>query len=126
MKDSVKVKIVPLSINRAWQGKKFKTYDYKKYEEYLLYMLPKSLIEPIPEGKLEIHYIFGLSSKLADYDNPIKPLQDILQKKYNFDDKRIYKSIIEKIDVTKGNEFFEFKISSYIENEIFPQLDELK
>ena len=53
---------------------------------------------------------FGFSSKLADWDNPVKPFQDILQKRYNFDDRDIFKATVEKEIVKKGNEFIEFKI----------------
>lgn len=42
-----------------------------------------------------------------DWDNPIKPLQDILQKKYGFDDKDVVKALIHKIKCKKGEERFE-------------------
>ena len=102
--------IKPLSINQCWMGRRFKTNKYKAYEKELLLLLKKKLV---PEGKLELIVTFGLSSKLADYDNPLKAFQDILCKKYGFDDRRIYKGIIEKVDVKKGSEFIEFKIKKY-------------
>jgi Holliday junction resolvase RusA-like endonuclease len=49
---------------------------------------------------------------VADWDNPIKPLQDILQKKYNFDDRRIHKAIVIKKVVKKGEGYFKFSIES--------------
>ena len=36
----MKIKIKPLSVNKAWQGKRFKTREYKSYEELLLYLFP--------------------------------------------------------------------------------------
>jgi len=100
-----KILIKALSINVAWAGRRFKTPLYKNYEEELLYKLPAI---DIPEGKLEAHYIFGFSSKNADLDNPVKLFTDVLQKKYGFNDKRIYKMVIEKVDVKKGEEFISF------------------
>lgn len=102
--------IKPLSVNKCWQGRRFKTPEYESYEKELLYLLPK--IE-IPKDKLQIKIKWGFSSKANDVDNPTKPLLDILQKKYNFNDKMIYKLEIEKIEVKKGQEFIEFLIHTF-------------
>lgn len=107
----IKISIKPLSVNQVWQGKRFKTKKYKMYEKLVYNLLPKSY--KIPEGNLEIYLNFGFSSKLQDIDNPIKPFQDILQKKYNFDDRRIYKAIVIKEIVKKGDEYIKFSIHKY-------------
>ena len=99
----------PLSVNARWQGRRFKTGEYKVYEFQTLRILPPL---DIPNGKLEIKYTVGVSSKNADIDNPIKPFQDILQKKYGFNDRNIYRISIEKVDTKKGEEFIAFEISS--------------
>lgn len=104
----IEIKIKPLSVNRVWQGRRFKTQEYKDYEQSIGYVLPKL---KIPEGKLLLEYVFGLSSKNCDIDNPIKPFTDILQKHYNFNDKQIYKMVSEKVDVKKGEEFVRFNIT---------------
>ena len=104
----VKRNIKPLSVNKCWQGKRFKTSEYKDYEQEWFYSL--SIIK-IPEGKLSLKIKWGFSSKASDIDNPTKPLLDILQKKWAFDDKKIYKLVLEKIDVKKGEEFISFEIS---------------
>jgi Holliday junction resolvase RusA-like endonuclease len=98
-----------MSVNQAWQGRRFRTDTYDKYILDLLSILPEVTI---PEGELVAYYEFGLSSKLADWDNPIKPLQDILQKKYGFDDKRIMEAKVVKIHVAKGQEYLKFAIES--------------
>lgn len=98
----IKIKYKPLSVNECWQGKRFKTDKYKKYERDLLFMLPNLVVQ---KGKLKLDIQLGVSSKSADIDNPIKPLLDILQKKYEFNDKDIYELRITKEDVLKGNEF---------------------
>lgn len=107
-----RLKIKPLSINECWQGKRFKTKDYDSYEEEVLYSLPGDLIVPANE-KLCFILKVGFSSKNADLDNILKPILDILQKKYNFNDKMIYKIIAEKEIVKKEQEYFEFTINKY-------------
>ena len=64
----------------------------------------------VESGKLSLSICFGLSSKNADIDNPVKPFLDILQKRYGFNDRHIYQLHVEKVDVPKGSEFIEFTI----------------
>ena len=85
--------------------------SYSDYERDCAILLPKTYIIP-KTGKLRLKLKFGLSSKNADLDNPTKPILDILQKKYDFDDKRIYKMELEKEDVEKGGEYIEFLIAT--------------
>jgi len=61
------------------------------------------------EGDLEINFEFGLNT-LADWDNPIKPLQDILQKKYDFNDRRVVRATVIKNTVKKGEGYLNFSI----------------
>jgi len=104
--------IKPMSVNLAWQGKRFKTNKYKSYEKELLILLPKL---DIPDGELKVDLVFGFSSKLSDADNPVKCFVDVLQKKYGFNDNKIYEYSIKKVDVSKGSEFIEFNIMKIIE-----------
>lgn len=106
-----RIDIKPLSVNEAWQGKRYKTNKYKEYEETLLWLLPNI---KIPNPPYEIYFKFGFSSKLSDWDNPIKPTQDILSKKYDFDDKLIRKAVVETEIVKKGSEYFIFDIKTLI------------
>jgi Holliday junction resolvase RusA-like endonuclease len=107
----VKKLIKPLSVNECWQGQRFKTKKYKIYEQELLLTLPAFNLPPAPYS---IYFEFGFSNVLSDYDNPVKPLQDILQKKYQFDDKEIFEARIVKKKVAKGQEYFIFKITTFI------------
>lgn len=106
---SNKVNIKPLSVNEAWQGRKFKSPKYKVYEQELLYKLPKSKInwDKLP---IELSLVVGLSNMASDVDNIVKPFVDVLQKKYEFNDKYIFRLIVEKKLVAKGAEFIEFYI----------------
>jgi DNA-binding Lrp family transcriptional regulator len=80
----------------------------------------------VPKGKLTLYIRWGFSSKLSDWDNPVKPFQDILQKEYEFDDRYIYLAIVEKIDVKKGDEFIEFKIKSHNEEDVMILLTKME
>jgi len=107
----MKIKIKPLSVNQCWKGRRYKTEKYKIFENDLLLSLP---MITIPKGKLDIYIVWGFSSKSSDWDNPIKPFQDVLQKKYDFNDNRVYRGLVEKVDVKKGEEFIWFKICPYL------------
>ncbi len=99
--------VKPLSVNDAWKGRRFKTDKYKAFEkEVLLTLKPMQ----IPDGELAVYISFGLSSKGGDIDNPVKPFVDVLQKKYGFNDSRIYEMYLQKIIVPKGREYIAFSI----------------
>lgn len=106
----MKINIKPLSVNQAWQGKRFKTKLYSAFEqEFLLKLKPLKL----PDPPYSVYYEFGLSNVLSDWDNPIKPAQDVLQKKYKFNDKDIFEAIVRKVKVDKGLEYILFEIKSF-------------
>lgn len=70
-----------------------------------MYELPK------PPYKLLIE--FGHSSSLFDIDNGLKPFIDVLQKKYNFNDRYIYHLTVVKKIVPKKEEYIKFQIKHY-------------
>ena len=84
---TIKVNIKPLSINKAFQGRRFKTKDYNEYEKACLLMMPRLRF---PQGKVALHIRYGFSNKASDVDNPTKLVLDIMQKKYKFNDKDVY------------------------------------
>jgi len=100
-----KINIKPLSVNDAWQGRRFKTPKYKQYEHDLFYMLPN--IEA-PSGKFSLDVEVGYSSRASDIDNFLKPFLDVLQKKYKINDNNVYILHIEKKVVKKGEEYIKF------------------
>jgi len=104
----IKLEIKPLSVNKAWQGKRFKTNDYKKFEKSMLLMLPN--IKKDLTGSLKISIEYGFSSKLSDIDNPCKLVLDCLVKKYGFDDRQVYELNQTKEIVKKGSEYIKFNI----------------
>jgi Holliday junction resolvase RusA-like endonuclease len=105
-----RIEIKPLSINQAFQGKRFKTDKYKTFERSMLYLLPQM---EVPKGELIIWFTFGFSNMRSDLDNPVKMTTDILCKKYGFDDSRVKRLIVDKEKTEKGKEFVEFQILAY-------------
>lgn len=104
------VPVKPMTVNHAWRGgKRYRTYGYLAFEQELMLRLPPL---EIPDGDLVVSYEFGVSNKGFDYDNAIKPFQDVLQKKYGFNDARIYEAVIRKRLVEKGDEYIKFEINA--------------
>jgi len=83
----IMISIAPLSINRCYQGRRFKTPEYKVYEQELLLKLARYNID-IPD-KIKLTIEAGISAQM-DIDNVAKPLIDILQTRYKFNDRDIY------------------------------------
>lgn len=105
-----KIEVKPLSVNNAWRGKRYKTPAYNIYQHSVGYLLPKI---KMPEPPFQVNYEFGFSNPSSDLDNPVKMITDILQNKYNFDDRDIYKMVMVKKIVPKGKEYIKFKIEHY-------------
>jgi len=103
----VKIDVKPLSMNMAYRGRRYKTSRYTKFITDC-----EKLLRPmkIPDGDLELHIQIGVSSKGFDLDNCLKPFIDILQKKYGFNDNRIYHIGAYKRIVPKGQEYISFDI----------------
>lgn len=105
----MRIPLKPISVNQCWQGRRFKTPLYTKYEKDCLLILPKQDIGSPP---YKIYLEFGFSNKASDLDNPIKPTLDILQKKYGFNDADIYSLDVQKVIVKKGQEYTQIKIET--------------
>ena len=103
-----KINEKPLSVNQAWQGKRFKTPIYKAYEKEMLLRMPAGKIET--DQMLRVEFFFGFSNKASDLDNPVKLLLDIAQKKYGFNDSHVYELNVRKRIVKKGEEFLHMGI----------------
>jgi Holliday junction resolvase RusA-like endonuclease len=103
-----KINEKPLSVNLAWQGKRFKTQAYKQYEKEMLLLMPPKKIDS--KQMLRVEFFFGFSNAASDLDNPVKLLMDIAQKKYGFDDKNVFELNVRKCLVKKGDEFIQMGI----------------
>jgi Holliday junction resolvase RusA-like endonuclease len=103
-----RIGIKPLSLNKAYRGRRFKTKEIDVYKKSLSYLLPKIGKQT---GKLFIKLRFGFSSKGSDIDNCCKCFIDALAEQYDFNDNKVYRLDVEKVDVEKGEEFVEFEIT---------------
>lgn len=92
----IEIPLKPLSVNRAFRGRHFKTEECKHYEECLWYLLPK---QKKVLGKVHVLYRFFLKNhKMMDIDNLVKVLQDVIVKKgYIEDDRLVYRMVVEKV-----------------------------
>lgn len=106
----IKIDIKPLSVNQAWKGMRFRTDKYKKYCLDVSFLLP---CLKLPEPPYEIYLEFGFSSRGSDWDNGIKSFLDIVSDKYRFNDNLIYRAVVEKKIVPKGQEYIIFEIKHY-------------
>ena len=106
----MRIMIKPLSVNSAFQGRRFKTKEYQKFEHDLLLLLPNNRYNFNSKARLKVKYWFGFSNTSSDLANPEKLVTDILVKKYGFDDRQIYEMQLFKVIVKKGLEFIDFEI----------------
>ncbi|NCD07200.1 MAG: RusA family crossover junction endodeoxyribonuclease [Spirochaetia bacterium] len=102
-----KILIKPLSVNKVWQGRRFKTKDYKEYEENVLNLLKG--VKKV-NGFIEVIYRFYIKNfSMSDVGNFEKPLSDIIVKSGIIsDDKYILKMTLEKFKSDK--EYIEIEI----------------
>ena len=92
----------PMTVNQVWQGRRFKTGAYKRYEKELLMVLPK---RDTIFGKVRTTYEITVPNKVRrDVSNFVKPLEDILVKKgYFTDDSEVVELIAKKKYGSKWN-----------------------
>ena len=107
----ININVKPLSINKCWAGRRFKTPEYKQYESALLNLLPD--IEIQYKERLSIEIDFGFSNSASDIDNPLKPILDILQKRFGFNDRDVYELKVKKKLTKKKEEYILIKIKDY-------------
>ena len=82
------IELKPLSVNKAWQGRRFKTKDYKQYEKDFN-LLVGSLEKEKIKGDIAVTIEWHLKNdKRTDIDNPTKPLLDLLSKAGAWEDDR--------------------------------------
>lgn len=90
----MEIPLKALSVNCAFQGRRFKTKEYKDYEKDLSWFLKGKKIE----GEVEIHYKFFLKNYArTDVSNLIKLLEDCIVKNGLItDDRKVKRFTAEK------------------------------
>jgi Holliday junction resolvase RusA-like endonuclease len=90
----IKLEIKPLSVNAAWQGRRFKTPEYKHFENDVSLLIMAQKPGKFIDTAVEVSYEFHIKNYLkTDVDNLVKPLQDVLVKKGIISDDRFIKKI---------------------------------
>lgn len=102
----------PLTVSRAWQGRRFKTPEYRQWEQDALWMLKGS---PVHSGAVSVRIrLYMANASRSDFDNPLKVLCDVLTKAGVIeDDCKIWEAHITKIQ--SKDEHIEVEILPYLE-----------
>jgi len=103
----ITIPIKPISTNKLFQGRRFKTKEYNKFLEAALYFAPKvKMIKGIVQ--LRVDFYVKAAGK-SDLDNFLKGTLDLIVKAgYIQDDRFIYKIIARKFK--SDNERIELRI----------------
>lgn len=82
------IPLKPLSVSKAWQGRRFKTQAYKQFERDCALFVPKEQ----QSGQVEVSIEFFVKNvKRIDVDNMLKTILDVLTKCGVYeDDSNIY------------------------------------
>ena len=81
-----KINIAPLSVNKAWQGRRYRSKEYKDWSAEVLWLIRKQNLTTI-KGAVKIKIEWGYKfAKRTDIDNPIKVLLDALTESHVIDD----------------------------------------
>ena len=105
----------PVSTNRLYVGRRFLSKEAKQFKEQCHRQL-LLLSEPIhvPDGRLELHFVFGLHRDM-DVTNCVKLVEDVLADFYGFNDKRVQGCSLRKVKVARGEEFISFSLRAFDE-----------
>lgn len=104
----------PLSANKMFYRGKQLTREYREYRENIYEDIPNRNKWPFhEEDPLYFEVYVGLSSKLADVDNCIKPLLDTFQYMFEFNDKYVFAVYIQKELVKRGEEYIDVTVTEY-------------
>ena len=114
----IKLDVNPLSVNKAWQGRRFKSPDYKQFEKDVMRMLPISE-EVKNKEEVFVHYVFHINNYgSADTSNMEKTLTDMLVKRGYLLDDRYIRAIYQRKERVEGMEWIDIHIEPYTGQDI--------
>lgn len=117
----ITLKVDPLSVNKAWKGRRFKTKEYDRFERDVAMSLQVCPDENTSKEEVFVYYVFHIRNYGgADTFNMEKTLSDMLVKRgYIYDDRYIRAGYVRKEKVDRyGHEFIEIQISPYTGQDI--------
>lgn len=93
----IRLDLKPLSVNRAWQGRRYKTPEYASWSDSAAWILKANRLETL-EGPVSLTVRwFMKTAEMSDIDNPLKVLLDaIVRAGLIKDDRQIFKLTVEK------------------------------
>ena len=104
------IPIKPLTQNMAWKGRRYKSKEYKTYEESIkLYLCTMNLPKIIAAQPFFLYLEFGIT-KGQDCSNSIKLFEDILCKHLGVNDNCVMSIFARKIITKKTDCFIRFNI----------------
>lgn len=108
------IPVKPISTNKLFQGRRFKTKEYDAFINAALYFAPRV---PMIKGKVFLRCDFYVKNLLAsDLDNFLKGTLDLIVKAgYIEDDRFIHKITARKFKAEGENERIELKIKPLTE-----------
>lgn len=107
--------IKPLSVNKAYRGRRFSTDEHKKFKDMASIRLKKMDLPKLkPKEKFYMIYIFFVSGT-SDADNFIKTAQDSICAALGTDDRYVESLYCRKVKCKKGSEkiFFDIFTNEY-------------
>ena len=112
----IELPIKPLTTNRLWKGRRFKTAEYKQYEAVMVALLNRAGLE-IPDGKCVFEVVAGVTNRY-DLDNAIKSTLDVIQLyDPHFNDRDVFKIVAEKYLTPARNNFLAINFDEYKETD---------
>lgn len=108
------IPVKPISTNKLFQGRRFKTKDYDAFINAALYFAPKV---PMVKGNIVLKCDFFVKNvERSDLDNFLKGTLDLIVKAgYIEDDRFIYKINARKFKANDENERIELRIKPLTE-----------
>ena len=104
------IDIQPLSVNRAFQGRRYKTPEYNQYSIVINAFLARLQLPRIPDGQPFYLYLeFGIS-KLQDASNGIKLFEDVLCSHMGINDRNVMALFVRKVVTKKKDCYIRFNI----------------
>jgi len=115
---NLKLKVNPLSVNKAWRGRRFKTGDYKQFEYDVCRSLPECEKAQTKE-EVFIRYVFHIVNYgNADTGNMEKTMSDMLVKRGYLLDDRYVRAIYMRKERAEDHEWIDITIIPYTGQDI--------
>lgn len=117
----IELKVNPLSNNKAWKGRRFKSSLYTQFEKDVVKMLPPSN-DPVDKTEMFVHYVYHIKNYgMTDTANMEKVLTDMLVKRGYLLDDRYIRAIYQRKERLKAgeNEWIDIYITPYTGQDIY-------